>query len=351
MKAEVDRGPARPGVTTSLNRGPRRTRAGRREGRWAPYLFVLPLLAVFAGFYLWPSLQTLLSSFFQWGLLNPWSPTDPQGWRMVGVDNYTTVLTSASFWNAALNTAIWIIVFPALVTAFAMMLAILVWYLGRGSAVFRSLFVLPLTISLAATGVIWSFVYNPDRDVGVLNAVLGRLGILGFEVDWGWFQLHVGRWLSDPGLLAVGPVELRLTNVALVVPAFWAFTGFGVVTYTAGLTSLSAELVEAARVDGARTSQVVRYVVVPSLRQPMIVTFVVSAIFALRTFDIVYVMTGGGPAEDTMVLALLLWLQAFQFLDEPQAGEGAAMAVLMSAALIAAAYPYLRSSVRGGRVR
>src|SRR5215218_10870317 len=83
---------------------PRRGRSGPE--RFAPYIFVAPLLAVFAVFYLWPALVTVISSFFRWGLLRPWSPVEPDRWRFVGLDNYTTTLTDPSFWNAVLNTAI-----------------------------------------------------------------------------------------------------------------------------------------------------------------------------------------------------------------------------------------------------
>jgi ABC-type sugar transport system permease subunit len=168
----------------------------------------------------------------------------------------------------------------------------------------------------------------------------------GVSVDWGWFSLNLGDWLSDLGHLTLGPITISLTNFSLVLPAFWAFTGFGVITFTAGLTGLPNDLVESARIDGAGPWQIVRHVILPSLRGPMIVVLVQMVIFALRTFDIVYVMTGGGPAEDTMVLALLLWLQGFQFLDTPQAGTAAAIAVLLSLTMIVGAYPYLRRATR-----
>jgi ABC-type sugar transport system permease subunit len=322
------------------------TRA-RRLDRYAPYLFVAPLLAIFTGFYLWPALQTVLSSFFRWGLLNPWSVREPDDWDFVGVGNYADTLADDSFWNAVVNTVVWLVVFPLLVAVFALVVSILIWYVGRGSVVFRTVFILPMTISLAAAGVIWSFVYNPDPDVGVLNAVAQKLGLLGADWDLGPLELHIGSWLSDPGVLHLGFADIRLANLALIVPAFWAFTGFGVITLTAGLTSVPQELVEAARVDGARAWQVARYVLVPALRRPLIVVVVVSVIFALRTFDIVYVMTGGGPAQDTMVLALLLWQQAFAFLDTPQAGLATAIAVLMSAVLVAVSYRYLRELLAG----
>jgi ABC-type sugar transport system permease subunit len=327
-----------------VGRVPRRR--DRRHGRWAPYLFIGPLVLVFAGFYLWPALQTVVSSFFEWGLLNPWSATDPESWDFVGLDNYAITLSDPSFWNAALNTVIWLIMLPLLVGVVSLALAILVWFIAGGSSVYRSVFVLPLTISLAAIGVIWTFVYNPDPDVGVIGAVLRLVGLEDVDVDLGWFALHLGDWLSDPGHLDLGPVHIRFVNLAVIIPAFWAFTGFGVITFTAGLTALPNDLVEAAKMDGAGPLQIVRHVIIPSLRGPMIVVLVQMVIFALRTFDIVYVMTGGGPAEDTMVLALLLWLKAFEFLDTPQAGESAAIAVLLSLVMVIGAYPYLRRSTR-----
>jgi ABC-type sugar transport system permease subunit len=314
-----------------------------------PALFVGPLLLVFFGFYLWPALQTVASSFFEWGLLNPWEPFDPDSWRFVGVDNYVTVLTSGEFWNAAVNTAIWLVALPLLVGVFSLGLALLVWFLGRGASVYRSVFVLPLTISLAAIGVIWTFVYNPDPDIGVLNAALGAVHLDGVGFHTGPLQLNLGDWLSNLGQLELGPVTIKFTNLALVLPAFWAFTGFGVITFTAGLTSLPDDLLEAARMDGAGAWSLVRHIIIPNLRGPAIVVLVQMVIFALRTFDIVYVMTGGGPADDTMVVSLLLWLQGFTYLDTPKAGQASAMAVLLSAALIVGAYPYLRRATRSER--
>lgn len=329
----------------------RRSRTADRSGRsagdgWTPLAFVAPLLLVFIGFYLWPAIQTVISSFFEWGLLRPWSATDPDTWEFVGLDNYTTVLADGSFWNAALNTVIWLVCLPLLVGVFSLGLAILIWFMGRGGWFFRSIFVLPLTISLAAIGVIWTFVYNPDPDIGVLNAVLQLVHLDDVNVDVGWFSLHLGDWLSDLGHLSLGPVTINFTNFALVLPAFWAFTGFGVITFTAGLTGMSTDLIESAKMDGAGPWQTVRNVILPSLKGPMIVVLVQMVIFALRTFDIVYVMTGGGPSEDTMVLALLLWLKGFLFLDTPQAGQAAAIAVLLSLTMIVGAYPYLRRATR-----
>lgn len=321
--------------------------SGRRAG-WAGYAFVAPLMLVFVTFYLWPAVATVVSSLFRWSLLRPWQATDRSTWDYVGLDNYRQTLAEAGFWNAAFNSLLWLVIFPLLVTGFSLLVSVLIWHMRRFGALVRTVFVLPMTISLAAAGVIWSFVYNPDPGVGILNAVLHALHLDG-TVDWGPVHLATGQWLGDAGGIDLGFAEIRLVNLALIVPAFWAFTGFGVVTFTAGLSSLPGELVDSAKVDGCRAGQLVRHIVVPHLRRPMMIVYVVSVIFALRTFDIVYVMTGGGPGDDSMVLAVLLWQQAFAFLTEPEAGHAAAIAVLMTAVMVLLAYPYLRTMLRPGR--
>lgn len=336
----------------TIESAPRARRAAaRRHAQWPETLtawaFLLPLAVVFAAFYLWPAFNTIVSSLFRWSLLVPWKATNTSTWDFAGLGNYRQTLADRDFWNAAFNTAVWLVFFPALVTGFSLLVSILIWHLRRGAGLFRTVFILPMTISLTAAGVIWSFVYNPDPSVGLLSAVIDALH-LNFAVHWGPLQLRTGEWLSNPGVLHLGFADLRFTNLAVIVAAFWAFTGFGVITLTAGLTSVSHDLVEAATVDGARSRDIVRYVLLPALRRPLIVVAVVSVIFALRVFDIVFVMTNGGPAQDTQVLALLLWNDAFAFIDQPEAGAAAAIAVLLSAVLVVIATPYLRSLRRRG---
>lgn len=334
-------------MTSPVDKATRAGRAGlsrlaglrRGEGR-VGYAFTLPLLVIFALFYLWPSFNTLVSSFFRWGLLDPWSITNPADWDFVGVQNYVDTLTSARFWNSVVNTGIWLVLFPALVTGFALLVSVLIWQAPRRQGLFRSSFILPMTISLAAAGVIWTFIYDPD--FGVLTRFVEFSGI-DFSVDWGPIRFQTSQWLSDPGVIDLGFAQIRLVNVSLVIAGFWAFTGFGVITITAGLTGVADELVEAARVDGAQTRQIIRHVLVPALRGPLLIVATISIIFALRTFDVVWVITQGGPAQDSEVLAVLLWKQAFVFLDSPQAGLATAVAIIMSTVLVVGAYPYLRN--------
>lgn len=308
------------------------------------YLFVLPALVIFALFYLYPALITLASSLFRWSVLSPWQPFDPSTWRFVGLENYAMVFADRRFWNSALNTGVWLLLFPLISTAFSLLVAVLIWQIRLGARLFRSVFVMPMTVSLTAAGVLWALVYNPD--FGVLTAATRAVGLDGAQLRLGPLEFRFADWLSNLGTLQLGFAELSLVNLAVIAPAFWALTGFGVVVFTAGLSSLDQELIEAARVEGANARQVLRHVVIPSLRGAMIIVGVVFVIYALRTFDVVWVTTRGGPGTDTEVVAVLLWRKALEFFDTPSAGQATAIAVLLSAVMVAGAYPYLRSLLR-----
>lgn len=323
-------------------------RVGRLSG-WVGRLrgspggwFVAPLVIVFTVFYVWPALNTIVGSLFRWSLLAPWQLSDTETWDFVGLGNYTAELTTGGFWTSVVNTLVWLVVFPALVMAVSLLVAVAIWYVPRGARVYRTVFILPMTISLAAAGVIWTFMYDPD--FGTLPAAIEALNV-GFDVDLGWFALRTNSFLSDPGHLTIGPLTINFINLSLVVAGFWAFTGFGVITLTAGLASIPEEIIEASRVDGARPGQILRHIIIPSLRRSLLVVGAVSVIFALRTFDVVWVITQGGPVNDSEVLAVRLWKQAFVFLDSPQAGRGTAIAVIMSVALIALSGRYLKSLI------
>jgi ABC-type sugar transport system permease subunit len=320
------------------------TQSSDRARGGIAYLFVLPAMLVFALFYLWPALNTFVSSLFTWSILAPWQAADPTTWRFAGLGNYVAVLTDGRFWNAAFNTAIWLVLFPIVATILSLAVAIAIWEVGRAARAFRTVFVLPMTVSLTAAGVLWVLVFNPD--FGVLPAALGVIGLDGAAFDLGPLHVRLADWLSNPGTLELGFATVNLVNLSAIAPAVWALTGFGVISFTAGLTAISPELIEAARVEGASRFQVARHVVVPQLRGATVIVAVVFVIYALRTFDVVWVTTQGGPGTDSEVVAILLWREALAFFDSPSAGQATAIAVLLSAVMVIGAYPYLRSLLR-----
>lgn len=334
MRVQVRRDTKRSGRGPNLNRD-----------RWyTPYLFIAPMMLIFAVFILLPIAESLLSSFFTWGLLNPWRLFDPETWNFAGLGNYEAAFASEDVREAALNTATWLLLLPALVVVVSLVLSLLLWSLRRGSAVLRIVFVAPMTISLASAGVIWGLLYNTDPSVGVLNGVLSKLGILGDEWIIGPMTLRPGMWLAGLGTIDLGFASFPLTNLALIAVAVWAFTGFGVITLTAGLTSISPEIIEAAQVDGASKWQTVRHIMLPLLKGPIAMVYVICIVYALRTFDLVFTMTGGGPGRETSVLALVIYQKGYQFLNSPQGGQAAALAVIMAAVMLLCSFPYLRGT-------
>jgi Binding-protein-dependent transport system inner membrane component/Bacterial regulatory proteins, gntR family len=157
----------------------------------------------------------------------------------------------------------------------------------------------------------------------------------------------LGEWLSNPGVLHLGFADIRLTNLVLIVPAFWAFTGFGVITLTAGLTAVPYQLVEAAKVDGANAWQAARHILVPALRRPLVVgrrrqRDLRAAHLRHRLCDDRRCPRPGHHGARPAAVAAGVRLPR-----HPQGGQATAIAVLMSLVLIAGSYPYLRQLIAG----
>ena len=192
---------------------PRRPRSGAE--RFAPYIFVAPLLAVFAAFYLWPALVTVAQSFFRWGLLRPWSPVEPARWRFVGLeqlhhhpDRPQLLERGAQHGRLAGRLPP-----PGGRLLAAGVHAHLVHDPGRGT-VFRTVFILPMTISLAAAGIIWSFIYNADPQIGVAQRGPAAGRHLVTRTGAGPAGAAPRLLAVQPGVLHIGWPDVRLTNSA-----------------------------------------------------------------------------------------------------------------------------------------
>src|SRR5438309_5754547 len=280
--------------------------------RLRPWIWVGPALA-FVGFFLVaPSIETFVLS-----LENATSTS------FVGIDNYVTIATDPTVHIALRNNVLWIVLFTGLVLLAGLIIALLadrVPYEGPA----KSLVFLPQAISFTAAGTIWKFIYayQPPgiEQTGTLNAVVTAFG--GEPQPW----------------LTLAPGN----NIALIMVAVWGWAGFATVILSAALKGIPVELHEAARVDGANEVTVFRRITLPLLMPTITVVATTLVIFALKAFDIVYVMTNG--TFDTYVIAFRQYKEAF---SAHNIGRASAIAILLLAAIV----PVLLFNIRRFRAQ
>ena len=242
-----------------------------------------------------PILAGLVLSFTDWDMLSR------PGW--VGFDNYIALLTQDPlFWLSLKNTLIYsLIVIPA-GTSLALGLALLLNSGVRGASIYQAIFFLPYITSTIAIALVWQWIFHPD--FGILNALSGLIGLpkLG--------------WLTDR--------NLALVSVAVV--GIWHSLGYNMVILLAGLKTIPGEYYEAARIDGVNARQALFYITLPLLSPTLLFVLTISLIGSFQVFNLVYVMTDGGPGNATLVYIYYLWENAFSFF---KMGYASAMAYLL----------------------
>ncbi|MFI5607440.1 carbohydrate ABC transporter permease [Amycolatopsis sp. NPDC051903] len=270
----------------------------RRAVRRVPpvlLLFVLVPVAVEGFWVFWPALQGFYLSLTKWdGVSAP---------EFVGLGNYAEMFTDDIFGTAALDTVIWLVLFGGLSAVGGLGLAMLLNRDRKGVGFYRAALFTPVVFSLVATALIWQVIYQPD---GVFNKILGGLGLSSWEHPW----------LADP----------KTALYAVLVPALWRQLGYVMVLYLAGLKGIDPALYEAARLDGATAWQQFRHVTWPQLRSVNSVVLSVIIIDSLRSFDVVWSMTKGGPYHSSELLSTYMYSTAFQSL---RLGYASALAVVI----------------------
>jgi alpha-glucoside transport system permease protein len=308
-------------------------RVGVRAGveRLQGFLFVLPALIVLGLFLIYPAYYTTRLAFyegdFKFGFFH---------W--LGIDNFKNLLTNdpdfldtSKFhgWNifaellykndggALINNLHWVIWYVGIALALGLGLAVLAVRVRYERAVKTAIFI-PMAISATAVGIIWLLVYNTDSDIGVLNAIWN--GLLGQNKVF---------FLGNPSIV----------TYALIFAYIWASVGFAMVVLSAAIKGIPTEIMEAARVDGAGEWNIFRRIMLPMLSLPISVVTIWLFINVIKVFDIIYVMTGGGPGTSSRVIAFTMYEETFH---NGRPGYGAAVAVIMLVLLL----PFMILNVR-----
>ncbi len=246
-------------------------------------VLVTPLLLMVAVFLLFPMANALYYVFVDFNGLNPTPP-----W--VGFSNFTELATDPDVWSAFKNNLIWIVVGTISPLVLGLGLALLVWKVQRGSVWYRMAFFLPYVLPPVAIGVVWSWIYEPSR--GWLNRALEAVGLGALTTGW----------LGNPSTALY----------AVLGTAIWSAMGFVFVIILAALRNVDVDLVDASRLDGANALQRLRYVILPQIMPVFLMVATLTLIGGFSVFDIIFVMTGGGPAGATEVLGTYAYKSAFQ---------------------------------------
>ena len=235
----------------------------------------------------------------------------------VGLANYLQLFSDKAVANALLNTLYFTIVEVTAVTTLGLLVALLLNHpMGRWSG-YRIMLLLPWAIAPVANAVLWKWIYHSNY--GILNAILLQLGIIDSNVTW----------LGDP---------FGALNMILLVD-IWKSTPFIAILILAALQNIPNSLYRAARIDGATQWQSFRYVTLPSLKTAIAIAVILQTIWALRVFDLIFVLTKGGPADGTVVMNFLAYRVTFNFL---KFGYGAAIANVIFITSLVLAIVYVR---------
>lgn len=276
-------------------------------------VLLAPAVAVYVVFAIYPMIEVFVLSFQRWNGLD-------ENRAFVGLKNYRYIFTTDPvFWVAFKNTVIWTILSVVIPPAIGLLLA-----LGLNAKIFargtlRAIYYLPVIIAPIAVATMWRWMYDPF--FGMVSQVFTQLGLQGLVQDW------------------LGDKSVALYS--MFVAYTWQSVGFSLVLFMAGLQSVDRSLVEAARIDGASRWQVFRFVTLPTLQVTITIVIVLSTINSLKAFDIVYGMTGGGPAQSTQMLALWAFVQSMEIFDF---GRGSAISVVLLVITLCIVVPYIRWS-------
>ncbi|THE13813.1 sugar ABC transporter permease [Bacillus timonensis] len=279
----------------------------RKYRNWKVHLFPIPALLIYGLFIVYPLLAALSYSFFDWNGIR-------RG-EFIGLANYKDLFTlepfSGMFWNAFQHNILYFVVQMVVQNGIAFLLAFIIYQKIRGAEFFKIAYFLPRLLSVIVVGFLWKLILNPN--FGALNVLLGKFGLESLQK----------AWLGDP----------KTALMAIILVNCWFGIGFAVLIFLAGLQSIPKELIEAARLDGARGMIILRRIMLPLMVPSIMIMTVLTFIQSFEAFELVYAMQGsqGEPYRSTDTLAVYFYRLAFggSSGDSTAIGLGSALAVVL----------------------
>ena len=267
----------------------------RNQRSLAPFLFLMPGIFMFLVYVIIPIFQSISISFYEWDGLGEA--------KYIGLDNYFELIDDEAFYTSLKNNIIWLVLYLFAIPA-GLFVALFLNQTVTGIRIYKSLFFFPFVISQVVVGLVFSWFYDPSN--GLMNIILMSFGADAIPV------------LADEKYVTYG----------IIAAGLWPQTAYCMILYLTGLNSVDPEQIEAARLDNARGFKMLWYVILPQLRPATFIALVVTVIGALRSFDLISIMTDGGPWGSSQVLAFYMYEQAFSEYGF-RMGYGAAIAVVL----------------------
>lgn len=258
--------------------------------RFARWVFILPALLGTLIFIVIPVICSFGLSFTKWDLLNPI--------RFVGLDNYKEIFSEALFFKIFWNTVVFAISTSVLGVIIPLVLACILNSKIRGSEFYKTAYFLPFITPMIVIGVVWEWIFDPN--IGLLNHIL---------------HLHI-NWLYDT----------HFAMPALIIVSVWKLIGYNMVIFLSSLSGISQSMFEAAKIDGATPFQTFKNVTIPLLSPSIFFVVIITAISSFQVFDLIYLMTQGGPLDSTNVLVYAIYKNAFEYFN---VGKASAIAYVL----------------------
>lgn len=256
----------------------------------AAWIFVFPALLGMLIFIIIPIFFSFGLSFAKWDLLNPI--------QFVGLDNYKEIFTEPLFGKILLNTVVFALATSFFGVIIPLILAAIMNCKIRGADFFKTAYFLPFITPMIVIGIVWEWIFDPN--IGLLNKVL---------------QVHI-NWLYDP----------HWAMPALIIVSVWKLIGYNMIIFLSGFSGISNSMFEAAKIDGANPVETFFYVTIPLLSPTIFFVVIITAVSSFQIFDLIYLMTQGGPLDSTNVLVYAIYKNAFEYFN---AGKASAIAYVL----------------------